>query len=113
MVKLSVTTYFRGCEKDADCWTVSTTPVMAAITTDLDKAKSCCMYFGVTAVPSGSTTEIAAGETLFTSYKTAGFPIVVGEATKYCNRDYTDTYTDALAKTGVTVVDNVITYPAA
>ena len=42
MVTLSVTTSYRDCKTDADCWEVSTNPVMVALTTDAEKEKSCC-----------------------------------------------------------------------
>ena len=109
MVKVEGTSK-RGCDVDADCWTASTTaPIQSAITTDADKAKSCCMYIGITAIASGSTTEIASGDDLLAKIKAKGLPVVVGEATKYCDNNYTDIYTDAITD-GATVDGTSITY---
>ena len=109
MVKLTGTS-LRACALDADCWTVSTFNV--AVTTDAEKARTCCMYQGVTALASGTTDEIAAGDVVLAEFKSMGLPIVLQEAVNYCSYNYTNMYTVVLGG-GVTVANNVITFPAA
>ena len=47
-----------GCEKDADCYVaVAGNPMFAtAATTDADKAKRCCAYFGDIKLPAALKT---------------------------------------------------------
>ena len=65
------------------------------------------------AISSGSVTEIAAGDAILTAYKAMGLPTVVGEATKYCNRDYPAKVASYEASDKNSIDDDVLTYTAA
>ena len=85
-----------ACKTDADCTkelkTTNGVQVRAAITVAADKAKSCCMYYEVVKLPSG--TNKAVGDTAITAAKTIyGMPTVTGEASKYCNANFPATIT--------------------
>ena len=102
----------RTCKVDDDCYTasVATTPDQVLLVTDAEKSKACCMIFGVVAVPTGTTAEIAIGDVALKDYTDAGLSKTVGEATKYCNQDYPVTFTDIEKVVGVTNADGLVTF---
>ena len=50
-----------SCEKDADCYVMWANAGVTAATTPAEKEKRCCRHIGVVAEPTGTTTQIAAG----------------------------------------------------
>ena len=57
------------CTKDADCYVAFSAANESAATSDTQKAKRCCWYYGVKKAPEG--TNKAAGDTVLLSAKTA------------------------------------------
>ena len=80
------------CTKDADCYAASTiysNGAVSAATTTAEKAKRCCMYFGMTTIPSGTSSEMSNGDldaNLMKLYY--GMPLSTGYYTTICNMDY-------------------------
>ena len=68
----------------------------------------CCMYYGVLAAPSGTTSEIAIGTGVLDGLVALGLPSAVGEATMYC-ADYKTNIASWLAVDGTTYANGVIT----
>ena len=111
MVTLTNNLTLRDCKLDADCYTASLIPAQLAITTDDAKDSTCCMYFGVTAAASGSSSEVSLGNIFLAAEALKGLPTKVGEATKYCNWAYPITV--AAIKLVTTGANNNYAYPAA
>ena len=74
-----------GCAADADCY--KALGGLAAATTDADKKKRCCMFWGVSTAPSGVNQSVGDAEILSLT-SAYGLPTTAGEATKYCQPDY-------------------------
>ena len=80
------------CTKDADCYAASTIASVSAATTTAEKAKRCCMYLGMTTIPSGTSSEMSNGDldaNIMNLY--FGMPLSTGYYTTICNMDYPTT----------------------
>ena len=81
------------CKTDDDCMNGKGTfgvnktvqPPVSATSYSQYLKTTCCMYYAVTAAPSGTAAAITLGEaTLTTNYNRNGVPKTVGEYSKYC-----------------------------
>ena len=85
---------FTSCEKDETCYAAA-----GAKTTAADKAKMCCLRYGMTEEPTGTPEEIKAGAAALKFMTLAGLPSSTKEYTKYCTDDYAENI-KAIAKKG-------------
>jgi hypothetical protein len=71
MTKLS-NTNLKACTADADCYAAdtATSPDLVLLSTDAEKAKACCMAFGMLTLSSGTTAQIAIGDAVIAAFKT-------------------------------------------
>ena len=81
------------CTKDADCYAASTIyndGAVSAATTTAEKAKRCCMYFGMTTIPSGTgkANGDLSANLLALNW---GLPLNIESYTTICNMDYPTT----------------------
>ena len=106
----TATTYQRKCTADADCNAASTTPLVAAATTDTEKANRCCMYMGFyTTVPNSATSSQAVTAAFYIASMNTywGMPTTVNNYTLVCNNAYKNSYPISIGILGISAVTGV------